>query len=314
MRRITVLLGGNSPEREVSLVSGSAIAKGLRERSFEVNELDPADFPNLRDLLEKLAELGTEIVFFGLHGGVGENGVMQAALDLAGISYTGSGHKASALAMDKYISKLLAFEEGIPTSDSILMREDLLCDYNDPEDYQGIVERLGLPLVVKPNDGGSSVGISIVEDILDLKDAVRLALKYSSSALLERYVAGREITATVLDGKALPLVEIRPVKGWYDYQNKYNEGRSEYLAPAPLEENVSHLIQLYAERTWQILGLSGYARIDFRYDGQTPYFLEANTLPGMTPLSLTPMAAKSIGMSFADLVERIANIAAERKQ
>lgn len=309
MKKITVLLGGDSPEREVSLVSGAAIARGLRERSFEVFEVDPADFPNLSDLLQKMADLHTDIVFIGLHGGVGENGVLQAALDLAGFPYTGSGTKASAVAMDKYISKLLAREEGIPTADCIIMREDLLCDYGDPEDYRDIVDRLGMPLVVKPNDSGSSVGITIVEDIRDLKEAVKLALKYSANAILEKFISGREITATVLDGKALPLVEIRPVKGWYDYQNKYNEGRSEYLAPAPLEECVAHLIQLYAERMWQVLGLGGYARIDFRYDGKTPYFLEANTLPGMTALSLTPMAAKSVGIDFADLVERIVFLA-----
>lgn len=309
MQKIIVLMGGDSPEREVSLVSGAAIAKGLRERDFLVDEVDPAEYSGLVELLKKLRDLKADMVFIGLHGGNGENGVLQAALDLAKLPYTGSGTKASALAMDKYISKLLAREEGIPTADCILMRGDLLCDYGDPGDYREIVQRLGLPLVVKPNDGGSSVGITIVEDILQLKDAVRLALEYSDSALLEKYVSGREITATVLDGEALTLVEIRPVKGWYDYQNKYNEGRSQYLAPAPLEDNTTQLIQLYAERMWRVLGLEGYARVDFRYDGKTPFFLEANTLPGMTPLSLTPMAARSSGLSFGELVENIVNIA-----
>jgi D-alanine-D-alanine ligase len=311
MRAITVLKGGDSSEREVSLVSGAAIAAGLRERGYDVYELDPADHPNFRDLADTLRKYGTELVFMGLHGGAGENGELQAALDLAGFRYTGSGFKACALTMDKYVSKLMAMAEGIPCADHILMREDLLNDYNDPADYEGIVDMLGLPVIVKPNDGGSSVGISRVEETSGLKAAVKLALRYSSSALLESYIPGRELTATVLDGKALPVVEIRPLKGWYDYENKYNKGRSEYLAPAPIEESVAQLVQLYAERLWQVFGLKGYARIDFRYDGDKPYFLEVNTLPGMTPLSLTPMAAKAVGISFSELVDRIASIAIE---
>ncbi len=309
MQRITVLKGGDSPEREVSLVSGAAIAAGLREQGYGVAELDPADYADLDQILAKLRELGTELVFLGLHGGSGENGQLQAALDLAGFRYTGSGFQACAITMDKYASKLLAQAEGVPVADWVLLRGDQLGDYEDLRDLQGIVDKLGLPLIVKPNDGGSSVGISKVEDPSALKDATRLALKYSASALLERYIPGRELTATVLDGQALPLVEIRPRNGWYDYENKYNAGRSEYLAPAPVDESLSQLVQLYAERLWQVFGLRGYARIDFRYDGDQPYFLEVNTLPGMTPLSLTPMAAKAVGISFADLVDRIVRLA-----
>lgn len=309
MQRITVLKGGDSPERKISLISGAAIAEGLIDKGFEVAQLDPADFGDLSALIAQLRELRTDIVFMGLHGGSGENGQLQAALDLAGFRYTGSGFEACALTMDKYVSKLLAREEGVPVPDWVLLREDLLNDYEDPRDLQGITDRLGLPIIVKPNDGGSSVGISKVEETAQLREATKNALQYSSSALLERFIPGRELTVTVLDGKALPLVEIRPLQGWYDYENKYNAGRSEYLAPAPVEEALSELLQLYAERLWKVFGLKGYARIDFRYDGSQPYFLEVNTLPGMTPLSLTPMAAKVVGISFADLVERIVRIA-----
>lgn len=189
------------------------------------------------------------------------------------------------------------------------MREDLLNDYQDPIDLSGIEAKLGLPIIVKPNDSGSSVGISIIENLFDLKDAVKLALNYSSSVLLEQYIPGRELTATVLDGKALPLIEIKPLNGWYDFHNKYSKGHSEYLCPAPVEESVSQLIQLYAERLWKVLELKGYARIDFRYDGNKPYFLEINTLPGMTALSLTPMAAKAIGINFPELVDKIVSLA-----
>ncbi len=310
--KITVLLGGISSERDVSLVSGKAVSDALRELGYEVTETDPADFPNFRDLLKRLEENRAELVFIGLHGGSGENGELQAALDLAGYQFTGSGQQACSLTMDKYVSKLMALAEGIPAADYILMREDLLTDYNDPADYREITDRLGLPLIVKPNDSGSSVGITKVEEISDLKSAVKLALQHSHSALLERFIPGRELTATVLDGKALPLVEIKPLSGWYDYQNKYNKGRSDYLAPAPVEESVAQLIQLYAERLWQVFGLSGYARIDFRFDGAKPWFLEVNTLPGMTPLSLTPMAAKTVGLSFNDLVQKIVTLAIQK--
>ena len=309
MERITVLKGGDSPEREVSLVSGAAIANGLRGSGLEVTELDPADFSSLDKLIDRLKELGTGLIFLGLHGGSGENGQLQAALDLAGLRYTGSGFQACALTMDKYVAKLLAREEGVPVADWVLLRGDQLGDYEDPRDLQGIVDKLGLPLIVKPNAGGSSVGISKVETTDQLREATQQALKYSSSALLERFIPGRELTVTVLDGTALPVVEIKPLSGWYDYANKYKAGRSEYLAPAPIEEAVAQLIQMYAERLWQVFGLRGYARIDFRYDGDQPYFLEVNTLPGMTPLSLTPMAAKAVGISFADLVVKIAHLA-----
>ncbi len=309
MEKIAVLEGGISPEREISLRSGEAIAKALREKGYEVIELDPADYSDFYSLISKLRTEKISIVFIGLHGGTGENGELQAALSLAGFKYTGSGPKACTLTMDKYVSKLMALDEGIPAPEYILMREDLLNDYQDPIDFSAIEAKLGLPIIVKPNDSGSSVGISIVEKLFELKEAVKLALTYSDSVLLEQYIPGKELTATVLDGKALPLIEIRPLNGWYDFNNKYSKGHSEYLCPAPVEESVSQLIQLYAERLWKVLGLKGYARIDFRYDGNKPYFLEVNTLPGMTDLSLTPMAAKAVGINFPELVDKIVSLA-----
>ena len=309
MEKIAVLEGGISPEREISLRSGEAIAKALREKGYEVIELDPADYSDFYSLISKLRTEKISMVFIGLHGGTGENGELQAALSLAGFKYTGSGPKACTLTMDKYVSKLMALDEGIPAPEYILMREDLLNDYQDPNDFSAIEAKLGLPIIVKPNDSGSSVGISIVEKLFELKEAVKLALTYSDSVLLEQYIPGKELTATVLDGKALPLIEIRPLNGWYDFNNKYSKGHSEYLCPAPVEESVSQLIQLYAERLWKVLGLKGYARIDFRYDGNKPYFLEVNTLPGMTDLSLTPMAAKAVGINFPELVDKIVSLA-----
>lgn len=308
MDRIAVLLGGDSPERDVSLVSGNEVIKELTNLGFEPIGIDPAESNSVDMLLSRLRDLKPRLVFNALHGGNGENGQLTAALDMAGFTCTGSNYKASCLAMDKYISKLLAGAEGLPLARHILIRGDLLGDYQDPVDYQGIVTALGLPVIVKPNDAGSSVGISRVESLHELKPAVSEALRYCNEVLLEEYIEGREITVTILDSTALPVVEIKPLNGWYDYTNKYTKGKTEYLAPAPITEAEKQLSQLYAERIFKALGCSGYARVDFRLKAGVPYFLEVNTLPGMTPLSLTPMAARAAGISFGELLSRIINI------
>ncbi len=307
MKDIVVLQGGNSPEREVSLTSAKAVTDELRRLGYQVTELDPSDFPVLGDLLTQLDILKPDMIFNALHGGTGENGEIQALLELTGYSFTGSAAKACVLTMDKYVCKLIVREEGIPVPDSVLMRYDMLSDYNDPSDYQGFVDKLSLPLIVKPVDAGSSVGISLVKDITGLKPAVEEAFRYCSSILLEQYIPGRELTVTILDGKALPVVEIKPLDGWYDYQNKYNKGRTEYIVPARLETATSELMQLYAQRIFKAVGCRSYARIDFRFDGSKAWFLEVNTLPGMTSLSLTPMAARAAGLSFGDLLTKIIN-------
>ncbi len=305
MKKIVILKGGNSPEREISLKSSAAVAKEFADMGYAVTETDPAEFATLDQLLLSIRQADPDVVFIGLHGGDGENGRLQAALEQSGFRFTGSGSKASMLCMDKYISKLLVREEGIPVPNYILMRYDMLADYADPQDYSGIIDKLGLPLVVKPNDAGSSVGISLVTEIAGLKPALKEAFKYCPSVILEQYIPGRELTVTVLGGKSLPVVEIKPVAGWYDYENKYTKGKTEYIAPAELSSRESDLVRLYAEKIWVAAGCANYARIDFRYDGETAYFLEVNTLPGMTSLSLTPMAAKAAGMSFGQLLTRI---------
>lgn len=307
MKNIVVLQGGISPERDVSLTSAAAVSTELRALGYQVSELDPADYPNLGLLLSRLNDLKPDLIFNALHGGYGENGELQALLDLTGYKFTGSPAKACVLTMDKYICKLVAREEGVPVPDSVLMRYDMLADYNDPQDYQGFIDKLGLPLIVKPVDAGSSVGISLVKDITGLKPAVVDAFGYCDRVLLEQYIPGRELTVTVLDGKALPVVEIKPLDGWYDYQNKYNKGRTEYIVPARLDTATTALLQLYAERIFRAVGCETYARIDFRYDENKAWFLEVNTLPGMTSLSLTPMAARAAGMSFGDLLTTIIN-------
>ncbi|MDD2331907.1 MAG: ATP-grasp domain-containing protein, partial [Candidatus Cloacimonetes bacterium] len=212
---------------------------------------------------------------------------------------------ACALSMDKFITKLIAQSEGIPVPEALIFREKLLDEYQDIKDFDAIGARLALPLVVKPNDAGSSVGISIVHRMEDLKSAVSEAFKYSNSVLLEQFIPGRELTVTVLAGEALPVVEIAPKNGWYDYKSKYTKGTTDYTAPALIDEAEALLLQVYAVRLWKALECEGYARFDFRYDGQRSYFLEVNTLPGMTPLSLTPMAAKAQGFTFGELLDKI---------
>ena len=308
MKKIVVLKGGDSPERDVSLDSGAEIAAALRKNGWLVKELELTSHTLITEIIADIQKENCRLVFNGLHGGRGENGELQAALSLAGVICTGSGFKACCLTMDKYLTKLLVAAEGIPVPKQIFMRGNLLEDYQDPADYASFAAELGLPIIVKPNDAGSSVGISKVEELSGLKPAILHALKYSSAILLEEYIPGSELTVTVLDGKALPVVEIQPLDGWYNYENKYTKGKTRYIAPAELEDSVVSLLQLYALRIWKAAELSGYARIDFRFDGKIPYFLEVNTLPGMTSLSLTPKAAKAAGMPFGELLETIIEI------
>ncbi len=305
MKTICVLKGGSSSERKISLLSGAAVSAQLKALGYNVFELDPQDYPTLSDLIAAIKAGSADVVFFALHGGEGENGKMQAAFELAHIPFTGSGSRACCITMDKYISKLVARDIGVPTADFIIMRENMIVDYNTDEDLSGFLGSLGLPVVVKPNDGGSSVGTSLVTHIKELKPAVELAFKESNIVLIEKYIPGAELTVTVLEGKALPVVEIKPVEGWYDYTNKYNEGKTVYVAPAEIDPALSRLLQVYATRLWHAFDLKSYARVDFRHDGDKAWFLEVNTLPGMTSLSLTPMAAKAVGIDFARLIETI---------
>lgn len=308
MKTICVLQGGSSSEREISLLSAAAVSYELKHLGFKVFKLDPQDYPTISELIQAIKSGDAELVFFALHGGEGENGKLQAALELEAIPFTGSGSRACCITMDKYISKLIARDIGVPTADFIIMRENMIVDYNTAEDLRGFLASLDLPVIIKPNDGGSSVGCSLVTSIEALKPAVELAFKESNNVLVEKYIPGSELTVTVLDGKALPVVEIKPIDGWYDFANKYTKGKTVYVAPAEIEPALSHLLQVYAMRLWHAFDLKGYARVDFRYDGNKAWFLEVNTLPGMTSLSLTPMAAKSVGIDFAKLLETIINL------
>lgn len=336
--RIAVLLGGDSPERDVSIASGAAIIGALRARGHEVAAIDPALPPGapaepretrIGELppaapepippgkafawLDAPALLGADVVFNALHGVRGEDGIVQALLETAGLAYTGSGVLGSALAMNKDRAKALFREAGVSTAPHILV--DAASPSARAAARAAIEGGIGYPLVIKPNCQGSSVGFSFVPAPGGLDAALLEAARYGGECLVERYVPGREITAAVLDGAALPLVEIIPEGGFYDYKRKYQKGGSRYVAPAELGVETTERIQRDATRAFEALVCRDYARVDFRLSPEgEPFCLEVNTLPGMTALSLVPMAAKAAGIGFEDLVERIAQMALARKR
>jgi len=327
--KVLVLAGGDSSEREVSLNSGRAMFDAVKELGHEVLAIDPSDGRSLvgangaytapaasgvRDAESKLTVFGAmlqspevravDVALLALHGGSGENGVIQCLLDMAGIPYTGSGMRASAIAMDKAITKRLVMTEGIPTPPWRLYRVDR--DGVTDDVLSEIQTAFELPMIVKSNDGGSTVGLTKVERWEDLGDAMKRAAAESPGVLVERFIAGRELTVSLLDGESLPVVEIKPKAGLYDYEAKYTKGGSEYFAPADIQEELAAALQLAAEDVYGVIGAAGLVRVDFMLDESGDYYLlELNTLPGMTTLSLAPMAAGAVGIDFNHLVERI---------
>ncbi|MEE9553527.1 MAG: D-alanine--D-alanine ligase [candidate division Zixibacteria bacterium] len=338
--KIAVLLGGNSSERDVSVVTGNAIIDGLKEAGHDVigidtalgaNQLPPPEKhdlplvkeepPELKDLagLEGETTIQTisspdlkdvDLVFIALHGGAGENGTIQALLDLMEMPYTGSGVLSSAVAMDKLAAKRIVVAAGVETPDYFIKRSTDIT--NEIELIRWVEESVGYPVVIKPNDQGSSVGLSIVESSDVLFEKAREASKYSDKVLFEKFIAGRELTVSILGNKPLPVAEVKPKDGYYDYKHKYTPGLADKTIPAELTAEETERIQKLALLAFDALDCKGYARIDFRMspDG-TLYFLEANTLPGMTPTSLVPKAAKAAGIGFPELLDRIARLALE---
>ncbi len=340
--KILVLMGGTSAERDVSLVSGEAIVKALRSAGHSVIALDTVQSqkllpdhgkylpdgigeepPDVAELEIKGKQLALEaihsfdfsevdVVFLALHGGQGEDGTIQALLDLTGKPYTGSGVLASALAMNKAMSKKIFERERILTPEWFVPEKSEFS--NIPLILEKIHKSFGLPCVVKPNDQGSSVGLTIVEEEQDITKALHDALKYSDHIIIEKFISGREVTVGVLGDLALPVVEIIPEHGIYDYECKYTHGRSNYVCPAQIPPKKAKEIQSIGLKAFKALGCEDYARVDFRYgeDGHF-YCLEVNTLPGMTDTSLVPKAAEAVGIDFPKLVEKIVRLALKRK-
>nr|MBP8036658.1 D-alanine--D-alanine ligase [Negativicutes bacterium] len=301
-KKIGVLMGGPSAEREVSLNTGKAIVAALQEKNYNVVgiDLDPAHF------VQQLQEHQIDIVFNALHGLYGEDGKLQGALEMLGIPYTGSGVLASAMAMDKAVSKRLFQSAGIPTPRyQLLKRRERMGEAI----LNGILDEFEVPFVVKPSTQGSTIGLTIVQEPEELAVALEKAFNYDSEVLVEEFVDGSELTVGILGGlqpEALPIVEIVPYSGIYDYHAKYTKGATEYFVPARVDEATTRLTQEVALAAFKILGCSGIARVDVRLDPSNhPYVLEVNTIPGMTATSLVPKAAAAVGMSFPELCERI---------
>lgn len=336
--KVIVLTGGRSAERDVSLASGVAVTKGLHEAGFHVLILDPATtqppiewHPSLEAKLiatappdPKALALGgrpagvvmtpddltradlrdIDLVFIALHGGDGENGRLQALLDTCGIRYTGSGMNASALAMDKHAAKRIFVAEKIPTP------RWRIADNGNELAFDAVRDELGVPIIVKPNAQGSTVGLTLVKKKSQWAGALRTGFQWDDRLIIEEYIAGREITVSVLGEQTLPVVEIIPTHELYDYECKYTSGRSKYVCPAELTDDETARVQDLGARAFHALGCKGYARVDFRMnpDGEF-YCLEVNTLPGMTATSLVPKAARAAGIEFPELLKRICNLA-----
>lgn len=342
---IAVLAGGYSPERDVSLTSGSLIANALIGEGHsvcladvylgikdeELNEKTPFNrelkpvhkvdhnVPDLAALKEQsgngealigrgIIELcrAADVVFLALHGAMGENGQLQATLDNYGIKYTGSGYVGSLLAMDKDISKKMFVGAGVRTPEWLYFKAQ-------DGDIALIEEKIGYPCVVKPCSCGSSVGISIVDDRAGLEIALAEAEKYEDSILVEKKIEGRELTVGILDGEVLPSIEIIPTEGFYDYKNKYQAGKTIEICPAPISDEIKSALEEQTRRAFEALRLSGYSRFDYIVDENgDPWCLEANTLPGMTPTSLLPQMAAAMGMTYGGLCSKIVELALKK--
>lgn len=312
--RITVLSGGDSPEREVSLNSGAAVARALTEFGHDARAVD---LTSSEDLFALLASDRPEFAFIALHGGWGEDGAVQAVLEMAGVPFSGAGHEACALAMDKAASKALFHWRKVPSP-----RELEVPRGTSAEGLEGdgrladLLERSG-KLVVKPCSCGSTVGVSILQGTKGLQEALDLAFRFDRRALVEEYVPGKELTVTVWepDGRTecLPVIEIRPKVGVYDYASKYTPGATEYLVPAPLSAEVTCRVQEASAAAHEALGCSVYSRVDLRMDeDDIPLVLEVNTAPGMTATSLVPKAAAAVGLSFGAFLDSVVRQSLDR--
>lgn len=336
---IAVIFGGISTERKVSIAGGKAVISALKELGHNVIPIDPAFGTEQEKAIEELEkneisfneeELSKfdtksyidcinssyfdniDVAFIVLHGPNGEDGKIQALLELRNIPYTGSNIKASALAIDKNTSKILVSSIGVPTPQWTIVRKN---DFNNFELFKEVRAELGNKLVIKPNSQGSTIGITIVEDgnLDDIQNGINLAGKYSDTVLIERFIEGRELTVGIVTDQALPVIEIIPESGFYDFEHKYTKGKTQYICPAEIPDDIAEYAQSSSLSIFSVFGAKGFGRIDFRLDEDNVlYFLELNTIPGFTETSLVPKAAKVVGIEFNELCQMIIDNALEK--
>ncbi|NLT05315.1 MAG: D-alanine--D-alanine ligase [Solirubrobacterales bacterium] len=306
MSRVAVLAGGSSFERQVSLRSGARVEDALERLGHEVVGIDVG-----RDLVGRLRELEPDVAFVAMHGAGGEDGTVQELLEILGVPYTGSGVPACARAMDKVATKHLLLEHGVPTPPFFAFNQTAFRELGAADALPAIEERLAFPIVVKPSSQGSALGIKFARTAADVPAALVAAFSYDHKVLLERFVDGRDLAVSVLDGpdgpEALPIVEAVPREGdVYDFQARYEIGRTEFICPAELPDAVAERARELALRTYELLGCFGFGRVDLLVDGDGElHVLEANPIPGLTETSLLPQAAEAAGIGFDDLVGRI---------
>jgi D-alanine-D-alanine ligase len=322
--KIALLLGGSSSERAISKSSSSSIYKALLALGYETVLIDPAygknqpkvpeaffsekDFSEVstRNYLEAVNSTlfdDIDIAFLGLHGKWGEDGIIQSMLEVRGIKYTGSKVMSSAVAMDKAMSKIIFMQSNVSTPKWFMVEKK---NSNIEKVKKYIDEKIGYPCIIKPNDEGSTVGLTVCNSPSDIDMGLKSSFEYSQKTMIEEFIEGRELTVAILDKAALPVLEIKPKSGLYDYKSKYTKGMSEYFVPADIPEDVVKSLQKDSLKAFNAIGCSVYGRIDFRLNKNNQFFcLEINTLPGMTSTSLVPKMAKAAGITFEELIDRI---------
>jgi D-alanine-D-alanine ligase len=309
MSRVAVLKGGRSLERQVSLRSGARVEDALERLGHEVVPIDVA-----LDLVRRLRAANPDVAFVAMHGRDGEDGTVQELLEIVGIPYTGSRVLACVRAMDKVLAKHLMVEAGVPTPEFFAFNETAFRELGAAEALPAIEERLAFPIVVKPSSQGSALGIKFARSATDVPAALVAAFSYDSRVLLERHIDGRDLAVSILDDEALPVVEAVPrEEEFYDFEARYEIGRTDFVCPAELPPGVTDQAQDLALRTYRLLGCSGFARVDLMLDAEGELtVLEANPIPGLTETSLLPQAAEAAGISFDELVSRILELALAR--
>ncbi|HOW34809.1 MAG TPA: D-alanine--D-alanine ligase [Candidatus Omnitrophota bacterium] len=301
---IGILMGGCSSEREISLKSGTAIYNALKNCNCQVTALDIASEDEAR-ILSLVRNAGIDVAFIALHGRLGEDGTIQSILEKAKIPYTGSGVTASRLALNKVSAQNIFRKNNIPVPDYIVIRK------KDSGDSQKFLDKVnGFPVVVKPANQGSSIGITLVKEKKDLTPALKLAFQYDDEILIERYISGRELTVGILDETPLPVIEIKPKGSFFDFESKYQPGMAEHIVPAVIPPPVAKAVQDFALKAHQSLGCRHLSRVDVLLDKENnPYVIEINTIPGFTATSLLPDAAKHAGLDFSQLCLKLIALA-----